>query len=227
MSKTNIGTKNESELHRSLKLQYSGQGGVTETVIDGYVCDGQTGEGEIIEVQTGSFGPLKQKLKVLTESAKVRVIHPIVIKKYIELCDREGKFIHRRKSPRSGSAWDLFKALIYAPELPLLPNLTLELVMVDIVEKRVDDGSGSWRRKGARIAGRSLGALRQSVVLQKQKDYRRFIPFKKNELFTVRELALAVGISASIARKTVYVLLKMGIISRAGKQGNALIYTRV
>jgi hypothetical protein len=101
----------------------------------------------------------------------------------------------------------------------------VELALVDIIEKRIDDGAGSWRRKGISIADRSLGALRQSLVLRKPNDYRIFIPFKKEEPFTVRNLALAAGISASIARKTVYVLFKIGIIEKAGKQGNALVYT--
>jgi hypothetical protein len=226
MLKTSIGTKNESELHRSLKLHYSGYGGVTETVINGYVCDGQTGEGEIIEVQTGSFGPLKEKIINLTENGKVRIIHPIVVQKYIELYDKEKKFIHRRKSPRKGGVWDLFKVLVYAPELPLLPNLKLELALVDIVEKRIDDGTGSWRRKGVSIAGRSIYAWRESFVLQKPKDYYQFIPFKKNEPFTVRDMAMATGINVYVARKTAYVLFKMGLIEKAGKQGNAIVYVR-
>jgi hypothetical protein len=221
----NIGTKKESELHRALKFHYSGYEGITETVVGGYVCDAQTSSGEIIEVQTGSFGPLRQKAKFLAESGKVRIIHPIIVQKHIELYNNEGKLIHRRKSPRAGSVWDLFNALIYAPELPLLPRLAVELALVDIVEKRIDDGAGSWRRKGVSIAGRSLGAWRQSLILQKPKDYRIFIPFKGKEPFTVRSLALAAGISVPIARKTVYVLSKMGLIERAGKQGNAIIYT--
>jgi len=226
MLKNSIGTKNESELHRSLKFQYSGYGGETETVIDGYVCDGQTSEGEIIEVQTGSFGPLKEKVKNLTESGKVRIIHPIVIQKYIDLYDKEENFIRRRKSPKKGGVWDLFNALIYAPELPLLPRLTVELALVDVVEKRIDDGSGSWRRKGVSIAGRSVYALRESLVLQKPEDYYQFVPFKKKELFTVQDLALAAGISVSVARKTVYALSKMSLIEKSGKQGNALVYVK-
>jgi len=221
-----IGTRHESELHRALKFHYSGYDGETEAVIGGYVCDAQTSSGEIIEVQIGSFGPLKEKVKFLTENSKVRIIHPIIVQKHIELYDNEGKLIHSRKSPQSGSAWDLFKALIYAPELPLFPRLTVELALVDIVEKRIDDGSGSWRRKGVSIAGRSLGAWRQVLILQKPKDYYAFIPFKEKEPFTVRSLALAAGISVSTARKTVYVLSKMGLIEKAGKQVNAIVYVR-
>jgi hypothetical protein len=109
----------------------------------------------------------------------------------------------------------------------LLPRLTVELALVDIVEKRLDDGTGSWRRKGVSIAGRSVYALRESLVLEKPRDYYQFIPFKKKESFTVRDLAVAAGISVSVARKTVYVLSKMGLIEKDGKQGNALVYSVV
>jgi len=223
---SSIGTRKESSLHRSLKFRYSGSGGDTETLAGSYVCDGRTSKGELIEVQTGSFGPLKEKVKSLTVKSKVRIIHPIIIEKHIELYDTEGRLLRRRKSPRKGSIWDLFDALIYAPELPLLKNLTIELAIIEAVEKRVDDGKGSWRRKGVSISDRFLGAWHRSVILKSPKDYQLFIPFKKREPFTVRNLAEKAGTSAALARKTLYVLTKMELVERTGKQGNALIYER-
>ena len=222
-----IGTKNESSLHRVLKYQYSGSGGATETSIGDYICDAQTSEGEIIEVQTGSLGPLKQKAKDLARTGKVRIIHPIIFQKHIELYDAKGKkLLRKRKSPKKGSAWDLFNALIYAPELPLLKNLTIELVIADIVEKRVDDGSGSWRRRGVRIADHTLAALHQSIVLKKPKDYLQFIPFIKKEDFTVKDLSEKAKIDIHLARKTLYVLSKIGLVERIGKRDRAFIYRR-
>ena len=221
-----IGTKKESSLHRSLKFHYSGDDGATETPAGSYVCDARTAGGELIEVQTGSFGPLKEKVKNLTKKAKVRIIHPIVIQKHIELFDAKGSLLHRRKSPRKGSAWDLFNVLLYAPELPLQKKLAIELAVIDITEKRINDGSGSWRRKGVRIADRFLGAWHKSILLKAPKDYHRFVPFRKTEQFTVRNLAEKAGINAGLARKTLYVLTKMGIVERIGKQGNAIIYRR-
>jgi hypothetical protein len=220
---SSIGTQRESSLHRSLKFRYSPD--VTETLVEGYVCDGINDKQEIIEVQTGSFGPLKDKVKDLAKKRKVRIIHPIIAQKHIELYDCEGRLLHRRKSPRNGSAWDLFKALVYAPDLPLLKNLTIELAVVEVTEKRVSDGTGSWRRKGARIADRFLCGHRHSVVLKKPKDYYQFVPFR-NEPFTVRDLAEKAGINASLSRKALYTLAKIGLVERAGTRGRAFIYVK-
>jgi len=219
-----IGTRKESSLHKALKLQYSGGGGTTETLSGTYVCDARTSKGELIEVQTGSFGPLKEKAANLAKKNKVRIIHPIIVRKIIELFDNDGKLLSKRKSPRKGSEWDLFDALIYAPELPLLKNLSIELVLIDITEKRVKDGKGSWRRKGVSIADRFLAAWHDSFILKSPKDYGRFIPFKKSEQFTAKEFAEKAGISVAIAQKALYVLTKIALTERVGKQGNSFIY---
>jgi hypothetical protein len=218
-----IGTKRESSLHRSLKFRYSCEGS-TEISIGDYVCDGLTSSGEIIEVQTGSFGPLKGKAAFLTQKGKLRIIHPIIMQKRIELYDIEGRLLHERKSPRKGSSWDLFKALIHAPELPLLRNLVIELAIIDVIEKRLDDGKGSWWRKGIRVSDRFLDVWHGSIILKKPKDYFKFIPFKKSEQFTARDLCKKAGINIALARKTLYVLSKMGLVERIGKQGKTLIY---
>jgi hypothetical protein len=224
MTAHSIGTEKESNLHRSLKFTYAGAGGQTEIPLGAYVADGVSREGEIIEVQTGSFGPLKRKIKDLMARGPVKIIHPIIIKKFIEVFDRGGTLLYTRKSPRKGSEWDLFKALLYAPELALAPGLTIELALTDILEKRVLDGKGSWRRKGASIADRELLACRGTITLNSPEDYRRFIPFAEEETFTVKDLKEKARIPRPLAGKTLYVLTKMGLLNRTGKQGNAWKY---
>jgi hypothetical protein len=220
-----IGTKQESSLHRSLKLRYAGGEERTETFLGGYVCDGINHEGEIIEVQTGSFGPLRKKARELSAQYAIRIIHPIIIVKYIELYDPAGTLLHRRRSPKKGSPWDLFKALLYAPELPTFPGLTVELALVDVLERRIRDGRGSWRRRGDRVADKSLTAYRSALPLTAPEDYRVFAPFHPGEEFTVRTLGERAGVSPALARKTLYVLTKLCIVRRTGKQGNAWVYT--
>jgi len=217
-----IGTKNESSLHRALKLRYAKRG-KTEKSLAGYICDAIGPKGEAIEVQTGKFGSLKRKLPDLAKNGVVRVIYPVIVKKTIELYDNEGTLLSRKKSPRKGTAWDIFKELIYAPALVRLKNVTLEIVMVDAVERRRDDGKGSRRRNGVSIEDRILECCHETIVLAKKADWRRhFLPLKGE--FTSKELALAARIRTALAGKTVYTLAKAGILEKLYKQGRSWIY---
>jgi hypothetical protein len=221
-----IGTERESSLHRTLKFRYTGGSGRTEETVAGFVADGINGDGEFIEVQTGSFGPLKKKLREFSALGRVKIIHPIVINKYIEVFDEKGKRLYRRKSPRRGSEWDLFNCLLYAPELITLPGLSIELAVVDVTEKRIRDGRGSWRRRGISIRDREMAAWHGCLNLAGPADYCRFVPFGEKETFTVRDLAEKTGINAGLARKCLYVLAKAGFVTRIGRRGNALVYSK-
>jgi hypothetical protein len=136
------------------------------------------------------------------------------------------KPLYRRRSPHKGSLWELFDALIYAPLLPLTRKLSVEAVLVDVVEKRIKDGKGAWRRKGISIFDRQLSAWHESVLLKKKSDYLRFIPFEKGEEFTSAMLAKKANINNDMARKVLYVLTKMKAVNRVGKKSNSLIYVR-
>jgi len=219
-----IGTRNETSLHRDLKFSYAGQDGRTEAEVDGFVADGISASGEFIEIQTTNFAVLREKIKKFTARGKVRIVYPAIITKYLEVFTVGGKRVYRRKSNRRGTPWDLFNALVYAPDLPFLPRVSIELVLVDASEQRVRDGKGSWRRKGLSIRDRQLITVHERISLEKLSDYRRFVPFQKKEEFTSASLAEKAGVSLVLAQKTLYVLTKLGIVSRTGKQRNTLIY---
>jgi hypothetical protein len=219
-----IGTEKESSLHRALKTEYAGEDGALEVPCGEFVCDAVSGEGTVIEVQTGSFKPLVKKLESLCAKHEVRVVYPVIVMKHIELYDADGMLRHRRKSPRKGSEWDVFRALVYAIELTKLPRLTINLALVDAVEQRVDDGKGSWRRKGISIKDRILRTRHGTVVLAQNKDYLRFAPFQRQDEWTARDLAGKAKIHPSLARKAIYVLVKMGLIEQTGKKGRARVY---
>jgi hypothetical protein len=220
-----IGTEHESTLHRELKYRYAA-GGSTEVERDGFVCDALDAAGELIEIQTGSFAPLRKKLSVLADRGPVRLIHPVIVTKTIEVFDTRGRLISRRKSPRKGCFWNLFDQLVYAPELAVLPNLTLEVALLDALERRVNDGRGSWRRRGVSIVDRAVETYRESIVLKGGKDYRKLLPFKRKEEFTSSRLAEKAGIRINLAQKTLYVLHRIGAVRRLRKEGKCWIYER-
>jgi len=224
-----IGTMNESSLHRNLKFRYTGKGGKTEVTAGEYIADGRRKDGEYIEIQTGSFAPLKDKVKELTAAGSVRVIHPVGVKKIIEVYkpgSPYGALLYRRKSPLKGSQWNIFDALLHAPLLPLIRGLTIEIAFVDILEKRIKDGKGSRRRKGISLYDKELAAWHESIILEKPADYLRFVPFEKKEEFTSSLFAQRGKISVDMARKALYILTKMKIVKRKGKKMNAWVYVR-
>jgi hypothetical protein len=216
-----IGTRNESSLHRALKRRYAGDGDV-ERERGGFVCDAVEPGGRAVEIQTGSFAALKKKIPALVKEGPVLLVYPAIITKYIELYDKEGALIRRKKSPKKGCPWDIFEELIYAPAFVGLKGLTVEIALVDVTERRVDDGKGSWTRKGVSIIDRSLDAWRESIVLAKKRDWKRFLPVKGE--FTVKDLAAAAAVRADLARKALYVFCKAGWVEKAGKAGKAWVY---
>ncbi|MDR1507170.1 MAG: hypothetical protein LBI67_08720 [Treponema sp.] len=216
-----IGTENESSLHRTLKFRYADPG-KTEEDRAGFVCDAVGPDGEAVEIQTGNFSALKNKIPALAARGRIRLVYPVIVTKTIELYDIGGNLISRRKSPRKGSMWDIFGELIYAPSLMNLRRLTVEIAFVDATERRRDDGQGSWRRKGVSIEDRSLDLFRESLILRKKADWRRFLPVKGE--FTARDLAEKTHIRPALARKTLYVLEKAGIVEKIRKAGRSWLF---
>ena len=219
-----IGTQSESTLHRELKLLGGAYTGTTEVPFGGFVCDAYRDESTIVEVQLGSLAPLAKKIDKLCETHRIVVVHPIVLKKEIHLFDGAQNLVSRTRSTRRGSEWDIFKALLHAPLLPLNVNLAIELALIDIVETRIEDGKGSWRRKGVSIADRRLAAYHGSCCLAGIHDYRRFIPFSFSETWTAAALAKKAKIHRSLAQKTIYVLSRLALIQSTEKCGNARLW---
>jgi hypothetical protein len=100
----------------------------------------------------------------------------------------------------------------------------VELALVDVTERRVQDGRGSWRRKGISILDKSLVAYHGSLVLAGPDDYRRLVPFGEQEAFTAQELGKRAGVKAELARKALYTMRKLGVVEQSGKQGRAWVY---
>ena len=237
----------ESTLHAQLKAFYTGIDGQQEVAIGSYICDGRTRSGELIEIQIGSFGPLKEKLQYLAQEHRIKIVHPIIRNRIIETYSADKLILRKRYSPKKGTIWDIYKSLIYAPELVLLKNITIELVALDITERRIEDGRGSWRRKGISLQDKVLLALHDTRSLSYPIDYQSFIPFSLKDPFTIRDFynscidiqtshkavllkcfsdPLHEPFSYAIAQKAIYVLYRIGILERTGKKGKFYLYRK-
>ena len=220
--RSNIGTENESSLHRSLKYCYAKKG-ATETARAGFVCDAIGAGGEAVEIQTGNFSSLKNKIPALVKNGKVRLVYPVIVNKTIELYNTRGKLLLRKRSPRKGKIWDIFKQLIYVPLFVRTRGLIIELIFVDAIERRRDDGKGSWRRKGISITDKILENRRDGIVLKKKADWLKYFLPLKGEC-SAKSLAKAASIGYVTARKTLYTFEKAGFILKIRKEGRSWIY---
>jgi len=220
-----VGTLNETDLHRRLKVAYAGRGGRTEVELGGFVADGVSRCGALIEVQSGGFGRFAGKARKLAAlGGGVKVVYPVIVVKRLEVFAEGGEKLYERKSWLRGSAWDVFGDLVHDPELPRVPGLELELAMVDVAEERVSDGKGARRRGGLSIRDRRLLELREGISLAAPADFLRFVPFARGEEFTSGDLGKKAGIRTRLAGKALYVLARLGIVERLGKRRNSHLY---
>ncbi len=224
---TRIGELNEQSLHRALKERYAVAGSATEQAIDGFVADVVTG-GRIVEVQTGNFGPLKSKLGKLLESFPVTLVHPIPRDRYIvNLQDAPGPSPKRRRSPRHGSVFDVFAALVSIPALLAHPNLTLDVVMTVEEEVRTPRVRRRWRRPGYTRVDRRLLDVVETHTVASMADLFAMVNAALPEQFTTNDLAAVMKSSRSLAQQAAYCFREGGIAEICGKDGNAMVYRRV
>jgi len=224
---TSIGELNERSLHRALKERYAVAGSETEQVIDGFVTD-VVADGRIVEIQTGSFGPLKNKLTRLLDTYAVRLVHPIARDRYLVRVPADPALPStRRRSPKHGSVFDVFPALVSIPALLGHPNLTLEVVMTVEEEVRApSERRGRWRRDFTRVDRRLVDVV-ETHTIASMADLFALVDARLPETFTTTDIAAAVQSTRSLAQQAAYCFREGGVIEICGKDGNALVYRRV
>ena len=222
-----IGELNERSLHRALKARYAVGGGATEQAVDGFVADVVAG-GRIVEVHTGSFRPLKRKLLRLLKRYQVTLAHPVARDRYIVKVPADPSAPpSRRKSPKHGSVFEVFTALVSIPALLAHPNLTLEVVMTVEDEVRAKNGRGSWRRRGWAILDRRLVDVVEIHAIRSMSDLFALLAADLPERFTTRDLAAAMGSPRRLGELAAFCFREGGVSEVCGKEGNALVYRRV
>jgi hypothetical protein len=217
---------NEFSLHSEIKKIYSLPGDQFEVKLGNYIVD-ILRENLIIEVQTKNFSALKEKLQVLTEKHKVRLVYPLPEKKWITHATKNQLFLNTRKSTRKGKLTDLFRELVMIPHMIGEENFSLEVLLIDEEEIRCDDGKGSWRRRGVSIKERKLLKVNDRILFQTKADYLKILPEDLNEVFTNKELAKLAKISVRTARQITYCLRKSEVIRLVGKKGRQFVFQKV
>ncbi len=221
-----IGELNERSLHRALKARYAGAHGAIEQSVDGFVSDVVAG-GRIFEIQTGGFGPLRNKLARLVERHPVTLVYPVARDRYIVKTAADPNApATRRKSPRHGSVYDVFHALAGIPAMLAHPNLTLDVVMTVEDEVRAPDGRTGWRRRGWKRLDRRLVDVVETCTVTSMADLFAMLDANLPEPFTTRDLAAAMRSTRRLGQLAAYCFREGGVTEICGKDGNTRVYRR-
>ena len=223
-SPPHIGTLREKPLHASLKEWCAEPGDRFEVKVDRYVID-VVRDDLLIEIQTRGFSSMKKKLtRLLDLGYRVRVVHPIPESKTIVRLGEDGEILGRRRSPKRGSALDIFSELVSIPMLAADPNLEIVLVLTDEDEYRKHEENRAWRRHGWVVQERRLVEVLNVVEIIDPADLVKLLPEELPEVFTTADVAAAAGCPRRVAQQAAYCLRHMGAAEIVGKDGNAITY---
>ncbi len=227
MTQPHIGVLQEKSLHASVKAWYAGPEDRFETKIDGYIVDIVCHDDLLVEIQTRSFAPLKRKLGELTQTRRVRLVHPIAAEKWIVKVDAQGETFGRRKSPKRGRVEDVFKEMVSIAHLMERDTFAVEVLLIQEEDVRCYDGKGSWRHPEWRAYDRRLVDVVERRCFNRAEDFLEFLPAPHDlpRPFTNRELAKAAGLRMNLAGRMTYSLRHMGALCVVGKKGNANLFT--
>jgi hypothetical protein len=216
----------ETSLHRELKLLYAGADAQSEVRLGRYRIDA-IADGELIEVQHGSLGAIRDKIRSLLKSHPVRIVKPIVARKTLVHRRRAGgRIVRRRLSPKQGRLLDLFDELIHFTRVFPHPRLTLEVLLVEIEEHRYP-GHGRrrrWRANDFQVEDQRLIEIQSQHTVATVADLAALIACSLDEPFDTAALAAGMSIPRWSAQRIAYCLRNVGAIEECGKRGNSRQY---
>jgi hypothetical protein len=219
-----IGVLREGPLHRELKALLAAPGDAFEVKVDGYVIDLVRASGELVEIQTGSFSPLRRKLDALLDRHPVRIVHPIPARRRIVRVDDDGEVLSSKASPKKPTAATIFEGLVSFPTLLEHPNLTIEVLLTS--EDHIRKPAPVRGRRYLRDPGeRRLTEILERVELASPRDAAALIP-AFDAPFTTKELAKAMRVPLPLAQKTAHCLRALNVLEPAGMRGRAPLHAK-
>lgn len=222
-----IGMQKEKTVHAILKNTKDPDPAHQEVHLGNFIADIYDGE-QVIEIQSGNFGTMWNKLRAFLPICPVTIVYPIPHIKYITWVDPEtGELVKRNKSTHRGTFYHAFKEMGKIRELLPDPNLTINPMLLEIEEYRLLDGWSHDRKRGSHRYDRVPTGIYDEMLLYDPCDYAVFIPESLRDCdFTSKDLAQAVGIKEkSISYSNILLTLTtLGVVERIGKMGRSYLY---
>ena len=221
-----IGTYGEKRLHVAFKRYATTEGAHCEVKVGPYIAD-VCEKDRIVEIQTGGFYPLREKIAYYLERTTyhVTVMHPIAERRRRVWIDpATGEVTKVYASPRRGKPRDALRELFWLAPYLSHPRLCICLEMIEAEEIRLADGWSRDGRKGSHRVELIPRALCGEIVLDEAEDYRIFLPKGLTEPFTAAAFGKAMGLRGKAIYAALTVLTSVGLIEEAGKAGRAKLW---
>ncbi len=184
-------------------------------------------DGEIVEVQTGGFFPLREKVAwyLSHTTCRVTVVHPIAAVKYLSWIDPVGgDILSRTRSPKRGRVKDVARELYWLSDFIGDERFSLRILLLELEEYRMADGWSRDKKRGSSRYERFPTALLGDVTLRGAEDYATY--FLPDALrcpdeagcpvpFTAAQYARATGIRGKATYGLLRVLETLGLIAEA------------
>lgn len=220
-----IGTLSEKMLHGVLKRYFQPDVTRHEEKIGRYIAD-IVNENGIIEIQTRNFSNLRKKLEVFLDVAKVTVVYPIPMIKWLSWMDENGELSKKRKSPKKGCLQDAFFELFQISSFLSNPNFSLCIVLLEVYDIRNLNGWNLTKKRGSTRQERIPLDIFEEHYFSSPKDYLKFLPLNLPLEFTVKNFRELTKITPRNASLGIKILLEIGIIEKIGKIRNAYVYKK-
>lgn len=218
-----IGTLGEKTIHAVVKNYIEPDEDFHEVPLEGYVADIYR-DGSVVEVQTANFNTMRAKLAAFLPRYRVTIVYPVPAVKWLRWLDTDtGELSERRKSPKRGTPFLVFKELYRIKPFLKDPNLSIRILLIDMEETRLLDGWSADRKKGSHRYDRIPIDLVEDICLSRIEDYRMMIPPELSG-FTSREYAKAAKLTLGGAQTALNILYDLGVVERIGKKGRSYLY---
>lgn len=223
-----VGTLAERGVHRVVKLWLEPRDEMREVPCGRYIADIKNENG-IFEIQTRHFYKMTAKLESFLKEEKVTVVYPVAAQKSVLwLSGDTGELTPPRTSPKHGVPADILGELAGLKTLAAHENISFLVPLLETQEIRLLDGWGNGGKRGAHRVVNCPVALLGVHILSSPADFAALLPQNLPEIFTVKDLGAAFGRRVGrYAQNAASALLALGVVQRAGKQGNAYLYQRV
>ena len=193
----------------------------------GYIADIYK-DGEIFEIQTAGFYPLKKKIEFYLKNTdfRVTVVHPLVECKWSVWVDPEtGETTPPRRSPKKEKPTDLLPEIFWLSGFLDSDRLYFRTPIIEAEEYRMLDGWSRDKKKGSTRYERIPVSLIDEVEFG-AKEVKNLLPDTLDAEFTAAEFSKATGLRGRKAYSALKLMCLICAAEKGEKKGRSFVYKR-